>query len=634
MSSPRPEPGPSSSGTITPGPRLRLTRETSQLLDRTARLLRERGQAAAADLVERGKFRAAHPPVAVVVGEVQRGKSTLVNALSGTTICPTGGNAGMDGAIAVVPPADGLPVGSAELTLSDGSTRIETVPEIVNRVAASADGAGDGSRPIGVRVAVDQRWLQGLALFDTPGVGGLDAGAIPVLTSLAAQASALLFVSDGGQVLTAPELRLLTALAEATDRVIFVLTKVDRNPGGWLEVLAENRRLLSQHAPRFTEAPVYPVAAAQAVEAQSLPPEVAELFERSSGLAELATALAAVVADHDRLSLTNALRAGHSGLLSAEGALAFELETVRGEIVPDVDADVAGIARLRRHLKRSRLDTERDLGRVREEAIRCLNDAGDRMTERVTADIQAGQVSSAKGAEQAFDQLLTSEMTAIVDAVRQTVEVGVSGVVAAAFSGLAEAPPLAADLLPAALPGIEPRVRRRPRPSSRLVDPSMASNAFLGTTLATVMGLGGPFGLVAAGGWVAYTAIFRRRREGQQRLTAAVNDSVNALRRDLSAAVDAVLREIRPELHTAVEDHLATAVQELEAAVRAARAAAGRSEAERLAQERNLERVRAALVAQRAELHERLQALGGLPGTSAAPPPSNAVSITTGRGSS
>ncbi len=611
-----------------PGARLRLTRETSQLLDRTARLLRERGQPAAADLVERGKFRADHPPVAVVVGEVQRGKSTLVNALAGVEICATD-HAEVLGVVAVVPPADGLPVGSAELTLPDGSTRIEPVADLLSR--AATDGP-DGPRPVGARAAVAQRWLQGLAVFDTPGVSGLDTGAIAVLTSLAAQASALLFVSDGGQVLTAPELRLLTALADATDRVIFVLTKVDRNPGGWPEVLAENRQLLRQHAPRFAEAPVFPVAAAQAVEARSLPSEVADLFERGSGLAELAAALATVVADHDRLSLTNALRAGHSGLLRAEAALGHELETTRGEIVPDVDAEVAEIARLRRHLKRSRLDVERDLGRVREEAIRSLNDAGDRMVERVTADIHAGRVSLAKGAEQKFDQLLQSEMAAIVDAVRQTVEVGVSRVVEAAFSGLTAAPPLASDLLPTELPGMAPRVRRRPRHSSRLVDPSLASSAFLGTTMATVIGLGGPFGLIVAGGWVAYTAIFRRRREGQQRLAAAVTDSVNALRRDLSAAVDAVLREIRPELHTAVEDHLATAVQELEASVRAARAAAGRSEAERVASARNLERVRAALVAQRAELDQRLAVLAGSPGTSATPSASNAATTTTGRG--
>jgi hypothetical protein len=556
----------------------------------------------------------------------------LVNALSGTVVCPTGGIDTL-GAVLVTPPTEGLAVGSAELTLPDGTTRIAPGAEITSMVeAATAQSDGDASRPVGIRVAVDQRWLQGLALFDTPGVGGLDSGGRTVLTSLASQASALLFVSDGGQVLTAPELRLLSDVAEHTDRVIFALTKIDRNPGGWPEVLAENRRLLNEHAPRFAPAPVYPVAATQAVEAQSLPEEIAALFEAESGIAELSAALASIVADHDRLSVANALRAGHSGLLTAESALSHQLAAVRGEIVVDVEADVAEIARLRRHLKRSRLDVERNLGRVREESIRCLNDAADRMTERLTSDIQAGRVSVAKSAEQSFDQLLTAEMATIVDAVRQTVEAGVSGVVAEAFSCLAEAPPLTADLLPAQLPGVQPRVRRRPHHASRLVDPSMASNAFLGTHLATVIGLGGPFGLIAAGGWIAYTAIFRRRREGQQRLTGAVTDSVNSLRRDLSAAVDAVLREIRPELHTAVEDHLAEAIKELEAAVRAARATAGRGETDRLAQERNLERMRAAVIAQRAEVDQRLHNLNGSPGTSEVRSPSNAVTTTAGRG--
>ncbi|XVV17695.1 dynamin family protein [Actinoplanes sp. CA-131856] len=163
------------------------------------------------DLVERidratAQLRAADVTVAVV-GEFKQGKSTLVNALLRTDVCPV----------------DADIVTAAPMTLRYGQPPAAWAGGTPIELTSVRDHLDE---PIEIRL--DRRLLgAGLAIVDTPGVGGLDSAQGNVTLALLPSAGAALFVTDAAQELTAPEVEFLRRTAERCPRTFCVLTKTD-----------------------------------------------------------------------------------------------------------------------------------------------------------------------------------------------------------------------------------------------------------------------------------------------------------------------------------------------------------------------------------------------------------------------
>lgn len=559
------------------------------------------------------------PPSVVVVGEVKRGKSTLVNALTGVEVSPTAAEVVTTGVIAVVPPSDDLPEGTARVELADGSHRDAPLADALAALAAPAAGAepvvgpaDDDAPPVGVRVAVASRWLPGTTVLDTPGVGGLRAVHGRRARAAVEHASLMLFVSDGGQVLTAPELAFVSEVAAGSASVVFALSRTDRNPTTWEQVLAENRRLLATHAPRLADAPIVPVAATFALQAGRHPEAVAAKLVEASGLARLADVVQAKVGDAGRARVVQALEACDAGLERAVAGLQRELTLLEGATPAAVDAMVSErerLAELRHDLRTSRLELERDLGRVRHAALDVLNRGADDVVTRLAATIRQQKRAGTASAKQQFASTLEAELAVLVRHVQHVLDTGIQRVVANAFAGLDAAPQRrfgAPVDLGAARSGVRTRVSAT---TSSMFDPSVATTAFLGANVAALVGLGGPVGILIAGGWLTINMGFRGMREGQSQLNAILNDNVTTLRRELTTAVDAVVREVRPELYVAMEDHLKSCIAELDALIKASETQAARSAAEQDQARNDARRRRDTVVAQRAQVLEELDAL-------------------------
>ncbi|WP_430784106.1 dynamin family protein [Actinoplanes sp. G11-F43] len=159
----------------------------------------------------------------VVAGEFKQGKSSLVNALVGTAVCP------VDDDVATAVPTyvrhgerhqaalilDGDPPGRADLP----------VGQVRRRVLESADTA------VGVEVRIPRRILErGLVLVDTPGVGGLASTHAAASLAAIAMADAVIFVTSAAQELTENEVRFLSRACAACDTVICLLSKTDLYP--------------------------------------------------------------------------------------------------------------------------------------------------------------------------------------------------------------------------------------------------------------------------------------------------------------------------------------------------------------------------------------------------------------------
>ncbi|GAA2610536.1 dynamin family protein [Paractinoplanes durhamensis] len=208
-----------------------------------AELADARALAAAAqrgDLVERldqalGRLRADDATVAVV-GEFKQGKSTLVNALLRTDICP------VDSDIVTAVPTIlryGRPA-AAFLQVPQDDGALASVPvgfDELPRHIAEGDKAGVRA----VEVRLDRRLLgAGLSIIDTPGVGGLDSAQGNLTLGALALAGAALFVTDSAQELTAPEVEFLRRAMERCPRAFCVLTKTDLY-GEWRRIAEINQ---------------------------------------------------------------------------------------------------------------------------------------------------------------------------------------------------------------------------------------------------------------------------------------------------------------------------------------------------------------------------------------------------------
>ncbi|MFF5287947.1 dynamin family protein [Paractinoplanes globisporus] len=180
------------------------------------------------DLVERldlaaERLRSEEATVAVV-GEFKQGKSTLVNALLRTDICP------VDADIVTAVPTIlrfGRPP-SAFLRLDGEDEPVPIAFDELRRYITE----GGGERPArGVEVRLDRRLLgAGLSIIDTPGVGGLDSAQGNLTLGALSMAGAALFVTDSAQELTAPEVEFLRRALERCPRAFCVLTKIDLYP--------------------------------------------------------------------------------------------------------------------------------------------------------------------------------------------------------------------------------------------------------------------------------------------------------------------------------------------------------------------------------------------------------------------
>ena len=278
-------------------------------------------------------------PRAVVIGETNRGKSSLVNAILGVPeLSPV--DAGVATATYLLFRYGDKP--RASVKFGPGFPDM-TIP--VDRVGEWATVEGDGDPdlppPRWIEIALPTEVLRRADLIDTPGVGGLVAAHAELAAEAASTAAALLFVVDASAPLTGGELTFLRGAAQRVDTVHFVITKTDAFRG-WRQIVEADRALLREHAPRFADALFHPVSSrlAQAADAQA-DPKVAEVLRTQSGIDALRDVLtvevaarAALLRDANEIRTTITVLGGAMVTLDTQRAAltasAAEVERLKG----------------------------------------------------------------------------------------------------------------------------------------------------------------------------------------------------------------------------------------------------------------------------------------------------------------
>ncbi len=330
-------------------------------------------------------------PRLVVLGESNRGKSSLVNALlgvpglspvdAGTTTCTylVFGHAAEPSAIAR------FGGGLADITFPPGQLR----------AWATVDGEPDVDipPPRWIEVGVPSSFTASMTVVDTPGVGGLIAAHAELAAEAAASASALLMVVDASAPFTRGEADFLATVSQRVESVHFVVTKIDAHRG-WREIVDADRALLARFAPRFSDAPFHPVSSRLAEAAGAAPDaRIADVLLQQSGVPELRSVLTVQVAQASaKLFEANVTRTSLTVLAGAlvrldarrraltEGAVhADALRARRAQLVAQRRTPTRGFqVMLRAEIQRARVDLVHETAREVREAAQMFRGAIDR----------------------------------------------------------------------------------------------------------------------------------------------------------------------------------------------------------------------------------------------------------------
>lgn len=255
----------------------------------------------------------------VVLGEFKRGKSTLINALLRTAVCPVDADV-VTAVPTIVSYADtaGVTAYAQDPESREIVTRETTLRDLTRLVSEPAD----PDAPMlerSVEVRIPHRMLRaGLRLIDTPGIGGLDSAHGYLALGTLAMADGAIFVTDASQELTAPELAFLKTVVKRCPATALVVTKTDLH-AEWRRIVELDRRHLADAG---LDVPVIPVSSFLRLGATR-----DESLNAESGFEDLVAHLATTVV--------------RPGVARAASAAAQEVEFVASQLAERTEAERA-----------------------------------------------------------------------------------------------------------------------------------------------------------------------------------------------------------------------------------------------------------------------------------------------------
>ncbi|MFE5332058.1 dynamin family protein [Embleya sp. NPDC056575] len=229
-----------------------------ELAQATATLARSHGAdhvacAALDSLVER--WQSPQIPV-VVVGEVSRGKSTLINALLGKEVLPSDFRAWTSTWVRVR--HGHRPRATVFIRKEDGSPEAVEVAvgaDLENYLTLAGrtgfeDRHGEAARVLAVQLDFPSPLLEsGLELIDTPGVGGLEMAHLRATLSALTEADAVVFVKRPGEPVSLSERRFLARAVHRVSACLIVETHRDLVAGAEIDdVVRQDLRTLGDPA--------------------------------------------------------------------------------------------------------------------------------------------------------------------------------------------------------------------------------------------------------------------------------------------------------------------------------------------------------------------------------------------------
>lgn len=541
------------------------------------RILRSYGRTATAELAAQKAAATDRPGTVVVVGELNRGKSSLVNALIGGQHAPVDVDVTTSATVAFVPASARRPVGSAELIFPGRSATIgaDDLADWVTVDGRHVADAGGEALPTRAIVPVDSPYLRDTIVVDTPGAGGLDATRAR-LSALAAQTATVLVVAtDAAGPLSAPEMTFVRDAAATVDTVIVVVTKTDKNLRRWRAVAEENRRLLREHLHR--EIPVIGVSSVRSLAAAGT--SRADHVDLAAGTARLRQLIVAGAAGANDRPAADAMRTALEGLRAVASTIDGDLTATRDGVdaLPELTAQRDRLTTLKQQSAQWEQWLGRDLTLARRRALDDL----DRRLERIAGSWTDRVNRSGIDVLRKNSQVFTAEIEAeLLTAMSETVEGFIDQLRAIAeplFGDPTAWPDIEATILDAVRGGtlVTGDVARK---RQDLLDPSILTMGMIGTSmLGALIGVGAVAGVV----WVGVNLGYKAMRAGKSHLLTWLRETLATARTATGRMLEAALAVGRPEIVVRYRDDLRTAIEQVQRQITEAGEAARLDAAER-----------------------------------------------------
>ncbi|WP_311143744.1 dynamin family protein [Corynebacterium durum] len=591
------------------------SRTPEESVTRAADIARRYGQDSAADRAVQmlnATFRAG---TVVVMGEVKRGKSSLVNALiAQPDLLPVDVLTCTSAPIRVAVSHDGPVV--PQVTLVRGTEReMILATELARWVTVDGVGSLQGNTnagleeaqdpPSSAEIAVRYPDMDGVTVVDTPGVGGLDKRAVTAALQEARHAGVLLMVCDASTPITAPEMDILRQAHDSVGGVIVAVTKTDKNTRRWRAIVEDNKRLISSHM--GIDVPVVGVSSLRALDAARCidPARRAEL-ERRSGIAQLRSQLRAQLRQPAAMGQRAALQ-------SITTTLTGIAKTVRDDIrllaesstaVEQLEAEKTTLERLREESSEFEQRFQRDLAVARTRVTEGLDKALEKVRHEWTQQINADSLRVLRSKPQVFTSQIETELAVVMeDTVGAMVE-EISKLASALFPDRQELiaeimGTTVASLTPAEVSGHEVEKKTKD-----IIDPSVLMMGMIGSgALAAII----PVAPLAGAVWVGVNLGYRAMRNGKQHLITWLRETTASVRTATTRMLDTLITTARTDVMLRYRADLRTKIKELHGRIDQAREAARESEGERQERSARLTRNVQIIEATIAELGQHLQ---------------------------
>ena len=591
------------------------SRTPEESVTRAADIARRYGQDSAADRAVQmlnATFRAG---TVVVVGEVKRGKSSLVNALiAQPDLLPVDVLTCTSAPIRVAVSHDGPVV--PQVTLVRGTEReMILATELARWVTVDGVGSLQGNNnagmdeaqdpPSSAEISVRYPEMDGITVVDTPGVGGLDKRAVTAALQEARHAGVLLMVCDASTPITAPEMDILRQAHDSVGGVIVAVTKTDKNTRRWRAIVEDNKRLISSHM--GIDVPVVGVSSLRALDAARCidPARRAEL-ERRSGIAQLRSQLRAQLRQPAAMGQRVALQ-------SITTTLTGIAKTVRDDIrllaesstaVEQLEAEKTTLERLREESSEFEQRFQRDLAVARTRVTEGLDKALEKVRHEWTQQINADSLRVLRSKPQVFTSQIETELAVVMeDTVGAMVE-EISELASALFPDRQELiaeimGTTVASLTPAEVSGHEVEKKTKD-----IIDPSVLMMGMIGSgALAAII----PVAPLAGAVWVGVNLGYRAMRNGKQHLITWLRETTASVRTATTRMLDTLITTARTDVMLRYRADLRTKIKELHGRIDQAREAARESEGERQERSARLTRNVQIIEATIAELGRHLQ---------------------------
>ena len=591
------------------------SRTPEESVTRAADIARRYGQDSAADRAVQmlnATFRAG---TVVVMGEVKRGKSSLVNALiAQPDLLPVDVLTCTSAPIRVAVSHDGPVV--PQVTLVRGTEReMILATELARWVTVDGVGSLQGNTnagleeaqdpPSSAEIAVRYPDMDGVTVVDTPGVGGLDKRAVTAALQEARHAGVLLMVCDASTPITAPEMDVLRQAHDSVGGVIVAVTKTDKNTRRWRAIVEDNKRLISSHM--GIDVPVVGVSSLRALDAARCidPARRAEL-ERRSGIAQLRSQLRAQLRQPAAMGQRAALQ-------SITTTLTGIAKTVRDDIrllaesstaVEQLEAEKTTLERLREESSEFEQRFQRDLAVARTRVTEGLDKALEEVRHEWTQQINADSLRVLRSKPQVFTSQIETELAVVMeDTVGAMVE-EISKLASALFPDRQELiaeimGTTVASLTPAEVSGHEVEKKTKD-----IIDPSVLMMGMIGSgALAAII----PVAPLAGAVWVGVNLGYRAMRNGKQHLITWLRETTASVRTATTRMLDTLITTARTDVMLRYRADLRMKIKELHGRIDQAREAARESEGERQERSARLTRNVQIIEATIAELGQHLQ---------------------------